>query len=111
MVGDGDGKVNMALLEEHKLTADQEKGLRWAFYGFLFFLCCYGSPYRSFLGHPAQCKGWFPAEITVLCWHHHTYCFLLCFHGPALWCGNRGNQEVEGYSRLVSAGLREAIPL
>lgn len=38
MVGDGDGKVNMALLEEHKLTADQEKGLRWAFYGFLFFL-------------------------------------------------------------------------
>ena len=31
MVGDGDGKVNMALLEEHKLTADQEKGLRWAF--------------------------------------------------------------------------------
>lgn len=98
MVGDGDGKVNMALLEEHKLTADQEKRTALGFLWISLLPCCYGSPYRSFLGHPAQCKGWFPAEITVLCWHHHTYCFLLCFHGPALWCGNRGNQEVEGYS-------------
>ena len=38
MVGDGDGTLDESLIAKHRLTEDQEKGLRWAFYGFLFFL-------------------------------------------------------------------------
>ena len=36
MVGDGDGTLDESLIAKHRLTEDQEKGLRWAFYGFLF---------------------------------------------------------------------------
>lgn len=37
MLGDGDGEANLELLETHKLTTEQEKGLRYAFYGFIVF--------------------------------------------------------------------------
>lgn len=31
MVGDGDGTLDESLIAKHRLTEDQEKGLRWAF--------------------------------------------------------------------------------
>lgn len=38
MIGDGDGEIDKELLEKHKLSSKQKKGLRYAFYGFIFFL-------------------------------------------------------------------------
>ncbi|MDO5726257.1 MAG: AbgT family transporter [Tissierellia bacterium] len=38
MLGDGDGERNLEMLEQHKLSDDQEKGLKYAFFGFLAFL-------------------------------------------------------------------------
>lgn len=111
MVGDGDGKVNMALLEEHKLTADQEKGLRWAFYGFLFFLAVMAALTVPSWAILRNAKGGFLPKSPFFAGIITLIAFFFVSTGLPYGVATGEIKKWKDIPRLVSAGLREAIPL
>jgi aminobenzoyl-glutamate transport protein len=111
MVGDGTGEVNMAMLDEYKLTDDQEKGLRWALYGFFFFLLVVGIltvPGNALL---RNAKGGFLPKSPLFQGIITIIAFFFVATGTPYGVATGEIKKWKDIPRLVSAGLKEAIPL
>ena len=111
MVGDGDGTLDESLIAKHRLTEDQEKGLRWAFYGFLFFLFIMGLltiPEGALL---RNAKGGFLPKSPLFEGIIVIIGFAFVATGIPYAAATGTIKEMRDIPRLVSAGLQQAIPL
>lgn len=99
------------MLEEHKLTADQEKGLRWAFYGFLFFLAVMAALTVPSWAILRNAKGGFLPKSPFFAGIITLIAFFFVSTGLPYGVATGEIKKWKDIPRLVSAGLREAIPL
>ncbi|SDX04784.1 aminobenzoyl-glutamate transport protein [Acidaminococcus fermentans] len=93
MVGDGEGVVDRSLLEQYQPTPEQEKGLRWSGYGFLFFLAVMALltvPQTAILRN--QAGGFLPKSPPVP-GDYHDHRLFVRQHRAALRLGHRPDQE------------------
>ena len=111
MVGDGEGVVDRSLLEQYQPTPEQEKGLRWSGYGFLFFLVVMALltvPQTAILRN--QAGGFLPKSplfqgITMI------IAFLFVSTGlPYAWATGQVKKGRD-LANILNAGLKTAIPL
>lgn len=111
MVGDGDGEQKLDLLEKHKLTSDQEKGLKYAFYGFLFFLVVMlvltipsNAFFRNEVGGFLPKSPLFDGIVTII-----SFFFLSVGIPYGIAVGEI--KKSEDIPRIISLGMRQTIPI
>lgn len=110
MVGDGNGEENLEMLDEHKLSKEQEKGLRYAMYGFIVFLIVLliltvpqGAFLRNAKGNFLPKSPLFEGIISII-----SILFLITGIPYGIATGEiKGTKDIP---RIVSLGLRQAIP-
>lgn len=110
MIGDGSGEEQLDILEKHKLSSDQEKGLRWALYGFIFFVVVMllltvpeGAFFRNEKGTFLPKSPLFEGIIAILA-------FLFLITGIPYGIATGEIKKTKDIPRIVSLGLRQAIP-
>ncbi|MDD6570036.1 MAG: AbgT family transporter [Acidaminococcus sp.] len=111
MVGDGEGVVDRSLLDQYKPTPEQEKGLRWAGYGFLVFLAVMASLtvmpnalLRNKAGGFLPKSPLFQGIIMIIA-------FLFVSTGLPYAVATGQVKKGRDLAGLVSAGLKTAVPL
>lgn len=110
MIGDGDGKENLELLEKHKLSPEQEKGLKYAFYGFIFFIVLMlilivpeNAFFRNDDGKFLPKSPLFDGIVSIIS-------FLFIVTGGPYAVATGEIKALKDIPKIVSAGLRQAIP-
>ncbi len=110
MIGDGDGQEQQDLLAKHQLTPDQEKGLKYAMYGFLIFLIIMlaltlpkDAFFRNANGGFLPKSPLFEGIISIIS-------FLFLSTGIPYGIAVGEIKKGKDIPRIVSLGLRQAIP-
>lgn len=110
MIGDGDGKEQLDLLEKHKLTPEQEKGLKYAMYGFIFFVVLMlvltvpeGAFFRNDAGKFLPKSPLFDGIVSIIS-------FLFVITGGPYAVATGEIKKLKDIPKIVSAGMRQAIP-
>lgn len=110
ILGDNDGQVSEELLSQHKLTPDQEKGLKWALYGFIVFLILMGLmtvPDHAFLRNAQNSflpkSPLFKGIISVI-----SLLFLLT--GIPYGIATKKITKAGDIPRIISSGINQSIP-
>lgn len=110
MLGDGNGQENLEMLEKHKLTKEQEKGLKYAMYGFIVFiivLLLLTVPQGAFLRNE---KGMFLPKSPLFEGIISIICFLFLMTGIPYGIAVGEIKKTKDIPRIVSLGLKQAIP-
>lgn len=110
MIGDGDGKEQLDILEKHKLSPEQEKGLRYALYGFIFFVVLMliltipeKAFFRNEVGEFLPKSPLFDGIVSIIS-------FLFIITGGPYAVATGEIKKMKDIPKIVSAGLRQAIP-
>ncbi len=110
MLGDGNGHTELQLLEQHKLTANQEKGLKYAFIGFVIFLVtmlAFTIPQDAFLRNS---KGYFLPKSPLFAGIIMIISFLFLITGIPYGIATKEIKTSKDIPRIISLGLKQAIP-
>lgn len=109
-LGDGDGKEQLDILEKHKLSKEQEKGLRYAFYGFvtfcvvmLFLTVPENAFFRNVNGKFLPKSPLFEGIISIIS-------FLFVITGLPYAIATGTVKKGKDIPQIVSSGFRQAIP-
>lgn len=110
MIGDGDGQERLNLLEHYHLTSEQEKGLKWAGYGFIFFIVIMlllTIPENSFFRNE---KGYFLPKSPFFEGIVFVISFLFLSTGIPYGIVTGQIKKSKDIPRIISLGLKQAIP-
>lgn len=111
IVGDGDGSENKELLAKHKLTSEQEKGLKYALYGFIAFIILMAIltvPHNAFFRNEA---GTFLPKSPLFQGIVSIICLLFLITGIPYGMATGEIKKLKDIPRIVSLGLRQTVPL
>lgn len=110
MIGDGDGIQQLDLLQKHKLTDEQEKGLKYALYGFIVFIIIMlllTVPENAFFRNPAgkflPKSPLFEGIISII-----SFLFIITGTPYAYATGKIKNSR--DIPKIVSYGFKQSIP-
>lgn len=110
MIGDGDGVADTSLLDEHRLTPEQEKGLKYALFGFIIFAIVMmaltipeGAFFRNAQGNFLPKSPLFKSIIVIIS-------ALFLSTGIPYGVATGVIKTSRDIPRIVSMGLTQAIP-
>ncbi|MDP0488396.1 MAG: AbgT family transporter [Fusobacterium sp. JB019] len=110
MVGDGDGVIDNELLSKHKLTLEQEKGLKYALYGFIFFIVVMlmltvpqGAFFRNSSGNFLPKSPLFKSIIVIIA-------FLFMSTGIPYGIATKYIKTSRDIPRIISLGITQSVP-